>query len=58
MANTSAVHMRMPAELREWLESQAEKERRNLTNMIVVMLEDHKRHLEQQASGGDAQRAA
>lgn len=40
VANTPTINVRVPNELREQIEKQAEEERRNFSNMVVVLLEE------------------
>lgn len=53
MATKATVNMRIPAELRAWLDEQAEKERRSLSNYVVLLIERAKEQADKEAAAGD-----
>jgi hypothetical protein len=39
MTKNASIGIRLPAELRDWLEQQAANDRRTLSNYVVILLE-------------------
>jgi uncharacterized protein (DUF1778 family) len=53
MTKDAQISVRLPAELRRWLDQQAEQERRSLGNFVVLKLEEIKQQAEK-SGGGEA----
>ncbi|MES2187979.1 MAG: Arc family DNA-binding protein [Pseudomonadota bacterium] len=54
-APVEQTNLRIPAELKGWLQSEADKGRRSLTSEVVVRLEQSRAQQQAQAGNGGAQ---